>query len=146
MEEHIFQVVVTNPSDFARPVRVELSKLTNMEIERMFTDTLVWATVELEIKLEGRKVGVQSVDPLRLLHMNTTISCPVVERPILHRVPYSDLIKCRSHSELESKVIQKTIDMQTKTEETGHNHNKPDLKRQNGRPPCWVRPSPFKAR
>ena len=98
MSENIFNAQVLNPSAFARPVKIFLSKVTNSAIVRMFEGTLVWVTVELEIKLQGRAVSCQTVDPVDLLHMKTSRSASY---EILGRVPFADVPEGDLH---ESRV------------------------------------------
>ena len=59
VKDFVFLATVFNASNFARPVILEISHVSNSEIERDFPETLVFVAVELETVLDNMRGGVE---------------------------------------------------------------------------------------
>ena len=81
----MFRVAVAEPSKWAKPVRVNMSTVTNSAIERTFRHSLVFVTVVMEIKLFLQTVGFESIDCVDLLHTNLTTN------EVVGRVKFADV-------------------------------------------------------
>ena len=109
VKDFVFLATVLNASDFARPVTVEFSHVSNSEIERNFTETLVFVAVELETVLDNRRVGLQWIDPVNLLHFDPSTG-QLLDRIGFDEIPQGTFSESGSPSRFVGFKVPTTTD------------------------------------
>ena len=109
VKDFVFVATVLNPSDFAKPVRVEFSHVSNSDIEREFREALVFVAVQLETTLDNRRVGLQWIDPVDLLHFDPATG-RLLERVGFHEIPQGTFSECGIPSRFVAFKIPTTSD------------------------------------
>ena len=109
VKDFVFLATVLNKSDFARPVRVKFSHVSNSEIKREFEETLVFVAVGLETTLDRRRIGLQWIDPFDLLHFNPSTG-KLLDRVGFHEIPQGTFSECGIPSRFVSFKVPTTSD------------------------------------